>query len=367
MNTSSQHEGIILTKNGEKLNPMNLINFFLIVTKLICSLIGIPLNVLIAIAIIRLRRLHSKPRHIFLLGIILADLYAFVPIIIQLTYWNIPIESVCEAYVAVVGLPYSILLLNMLLALVDRYVAIKKPMWHRKKVTVRRVGCCLLLGSASVTFVLKFLYIFGLAPLRCEIRHIHNKVLGWIRIVLFTSCIIINFIVYRQSRTLLQESRTLDPLKSAKKMRISYLKNRFIGENNDEIIDVDRNNDIIIEPTQPATEEIETQNAAAATVSVANDPSSSMTIHVNSETLSRIELEATRTLVAGVTSLFVMASPLIIYFLAENSCRFFSNNLECNRFIWVAPYLKELGLLHAVYNPLIWLLRNNEFRLVVNK
>lgn len=97
MNISNQQGDIILTNNGEKLNPMNLINFFLIVTKLICSLIGIPLNVLIAIAIIRLRRLHSKPRHIFLLGIVLADLYAFVPVIIQLTYWNVPTESVCEA------------------------------------------------------------------------------------------------------------------------------------------------------------------------------------------------------------------------------------------------------------------------------
>ncbi len=255
----------------------------------------------------------------------------------------------------------------MLLALIDRYVAIKKPMWHRKKVTVCRVGCCLLLGSASVTFVLKFLYIFGLAPLRCEIRQIHNRVLGWIRMILFILCIIINIIVYRQSRTLLQESRTLDPLKSAKKIRISYQNERLNEEHNDQNIAVDRNIGIIMEPIQPTTEETETQNAAVATVSVANNPSSSMTIHVNGETLSRMEIEATRTLIAGVTSLFVMASPLIVYFLAANSCRFFSNNLECNRFIWVAPYLKELGLFHTVYNPLIWLLRNNEFRLVVNK
>jgi hypothetical protein len=69
------------------------------ISKLICCFVGIPLNVSIAFTIIHHRRLHRKPRNIFLLGIIVSYLTFFIPAVIELIYWALyPDDSVCQAY-----------------------------------------------------------------------------------------------------------------------------------------------------------------------------------------------------------------------------------------------------------------------------
>lgn len=359
----SEDEDVLFINDGEKQKPINL-DVFLILTKVACSFLGIPLNVLIAIFIIRFRRFHSKPRHIFLLGIILSNLFAFASVVIELTYWMAPNDLVCQSFVAVVGLPYALLLFNMLLALADRYVAIKNPMWHRKKVTARRVAWALLLGWVSISLVLKFIYIFGLAPLQCEIRMLHNKLLGWTRTVLFILCIITNFIVYRQTKTLLKESRMLNSSKNTSQTFLQHKRFNATPNSNNS----NGGNNVLVEMIQLAP--IETRNILVpnrASVS-SSDPSSGAVIQFNSGTLSQMELEATRTLISGVTSLFLMACPLIIFFLVITFCRFFYNTtIECNSISWLAPYFKEFSLIHTVYLPLLWLLKNDEFRLVLDK
>ena len=335
MNITALEYGIILTKSGEVQNPINL-DAFLAVAKLLCSFVGIPLNVLIAIVIIRQRHLRNKPRNVFLLGIILSNLSASLPVTIELAYWIVPTESMCQAYNAVVGLPYSVLLLNMLLALADKYVAIKFPLWHRKKVTVRLVVGALLLSLVLVTFILKFVFIFRLAPIRCEILFVHVKVMGLTTVILFVSCIIANFIVYRQTRALLQQTRTL----SGHEPR----------NNQEAIIE----NNVMEEHVELSTFQIPNVN-----------PSSNMAIHVDGENQRKLETEATRTLLAGVTSLFVFACPPMIFFFSVFTCRLINNDVECSSLTWLSPYFKIMGLSHTVYIPLIWLVRDEELRLAL--
>ena len=328
MNGTNRSENILLTEDGKVQNPIDS-NIFLLVTKCISSVIGIPLNLLVAIIIIRLRRLYSKPRHIFLLGIILSDLFIYVPVIIEFIYWIVPSNYICEAYVAVVDLPYAALLLNMLLALVDRYVAIKIPLWHRKRITVRFALVCFLLSSASIICITKFVYIFNFASIRCEISFDHSRVVGLTMAVLFVLCVIANSIVYRQTRTLLQKRH----------------------------IDVENN-------VMPETIVTKNRNATCANVESSNT-SFSMAIHVDRQTLHKMKMDATRTLITSVTSLFALALPPLLFFLTLYFCRLFGT-YQCSRISWMAPYFKELlGLFHAAINPMICLLRNDEFRLVV--
>ena len=334
MNITHQY-GILLTKSGEVQNPIILDSF--IVAKLLCSFVGIPLNVLITIAIIRQRDLRNKPRNTFLLGIMLSNLLTSLPVIIELAYWTVPTETVCQAYSAVVGLPYSVLLLNMLLALTDKYIAIKFPIWHRKNVTVRLVICVLLLSSALVTFILKFVYIVGLVPIRCEILFVQIKVFGLTTAILFVSCVIANFIVYRQTRTLLQQTRALS------------------GS------DEPRNNQEPIIENNGMEEHVELSKFQIQNV----NPSSNMAIHVNSENLRKLETEATRTLLAGVTSLFVFTCPPIIFWFSVFICRLINNDVECSSVTWLTPYFRIMGLFHTVYIPLIWLVRDEELQLAL--
>ena len=125
-------EDIVLNPNGETYNPISLNPF--VTLKLICCLVGIPLNVTTAVTILRHRRLRCKPRNIFLLGITLSFLTFFIPAMIELVYRILlPIDPLCRAYVAFVGLPHGLLLFNMSLALTDRFVAINYPLLHREK------------------------------------------------------------------------------------------------------------------------------------------------------------------------------------------------------------------------------------------
>jgi hypothetical protein len=317
-------------------SPIDLDDNFLIITKFICCSIGIPLNLLIAITIIRHhRRLGCKPRNIFLLAIIFSYLLFYIAPLIELISWAFlpavqSTESVCLVFIAVGGLPQALLLLNMILALVDRYVAINFPLLHREKMTVRLASAILLMAAISLIFLLKFVYIARMSPLRCEIWLVHSKVLGFTVLLLFVSCILLNFTVYRKTRILLGECRTLEIRNSG------GIDGRVDGEN---IVD----------------------ELGSFETPVGINNQRPMSIHVDKETLSQMEIEATRTLIFGVTSLVVTVCPIIILLLTFLVCRIIGQ-IDCSYFIWLATYFKELGLVHAIYNPLIFLTRNKELR-----
>ena len=63
MNSTYEY-GILLTKTGEWKNPINF-NAFIAVAKILCTLVGFTLNVLITVIIISLRSLRNEPRNIF--------------------------------------------------------------------------------------------------------------------------------------------------------------------------------------------------------------------------------------------------------------------------------------------------------------
>ena len=360
MNDSNNQEGVLLTTSGEPQKATE-INAFLIITKVLSCFIGIPLNVFVAIIIIRLRRLHSKPRNIFLLGIIFSNLLTFVPALIEVIYWVLPLDIVCQSYVAVGGLPNTLLLWNMLLALIDRYVAIKYPIWHREKVTVRRVIYFLLFSSVFLGFLIKFVFIFGLIQLRCTVWTVHSKVVGLTMAILFVLCVIAHFIVFQQTKTLLQKNRTLCPStkESIGMQTFSNRKRRFSGEdNNQENVFAEgkineREGDVDLNAIVSAPPNL---------TSVVN-LSSNMVIHVDNEKLSRMELEAARTLVIGVASLFAMTFAILVLFIILYVCQL--NKFECDSVRWLAPYFKELWLIHSVYNPIIWFMRNDEIWLLL--
>ena len=191
MNKSFQ-EGIVLAENGEIHNPIN-VDIVSVILKCLCCSTGIPLNASIAFTITRLRHLRCRPRHLFLLGIILSYLSFFIPPAIELIYWTLySDESVCHAYMAVVIVPQGLLLTNMLLALIDRYLAIHHPLMHRAKMTNRLAGCLIITCSMITAFLMKFVYIVRLGTLRCEVWLIHIKIIMTILIILFASCIVLN-------------------------------------------------------------------------------------------------------------------------------------------------------------------------------
>jgi hypothetical protein len=224
----------------------------------------------------------------------------------------------------------------MLLALIDRYVAINHPLLHRKKMTVRLASVIVLLSSTLIVFLLKFIYIFDLAPLRCEVWLVHAKIILVILAVMFASSVTLNVIVYRQTKNYLSESQCY-----------ATSTNDDIGQIQNAIFDV---GNVVMDSVERAI--------PAGDYSI---PMTPMSIHVNREKLGQMEMEATRTLIIGVTSLAVTAVPPTIFMSIFLACRLVSQS-DCSQMNWMAPYMIELGLVNIVCSPLIFLLRNKELK-----
>lgn len=325
----------------------------LIVSKLITCSVGIPLNLSVVIAVTCHRQLRNRPRNIFLLGISFSYLSFFVPAIIELIDWKLSsIESaVCQANVAVIiGPPHALLLLNMSLALMDRYVAINHPVWYREKMTVSLASALVILSSAFIVLLIKFLYILGLgADASCQMWNVHTKTLTVILVILFSICSALNLIVYRQTPKCL--SQTVSRLTSSNQTAITAEGEPIEWVEFDDF-----------------TNEFHNQTTLSAIDSVVDDLSPSlrsMPVHLNvnsDDLMSQTEVKATRTLMVGVTSLVATAYASVVFVSSFFVCRMIVGELQCGNLTWMGRYLRELSLIPAFYGSLIFLMGNEELR-----
>jgi len=314
------------------------------VTHFICCLVGLPLNVLVGAAIVSLRRLRCKPRNIFILGIFNSNFLSLSTAVIEMVYYLSPSEDTCSFYVSVVGLPYVIFFLNLFLALIDRYLIITRSLWHRDNVTVRGVFIVQVSLTAVLCFALKAVYIFKVVPLRCEIQLIHGKILGSTLLILFLSCLVAQFVVYNKTRDIFKgisvNASGSGVGTSHRSVSLSTIR--------------------IASPRGCQQQQaLDSSRSGSGGGCIVNWESSS--------SLTPMEIEATKTLMAGVISLLVITAPLIIYMFPFLICSSSSmqSKTVCVNINWLAPYFKELPLVHAVVQPILYIYWSDEFSSVI--
>ena len=140
---------------------------------------------------------------------------AFIPVLIEFAYFHFPSDILCQCYVAVVGLPYALFLINLLLALADRYAALAYPLWHLKKVSVGFVIRWQIVISICVAIVYKFPYVSHILPLRCEVQLLQVRFISVTLFVLFTCCVSAQFAVYRLTKKILVQYKPKESGRSA--------------------------------------------------------------------------------------------------------------------------------------------------------
>lgn len=107
-NTTQYPGYFLLTQNGTLLNPFHQ-NAYLASFQFAIAVIGIPLNAILASAVLRAPELRSEPRNTFLLVVIFSSLSAFVPSLMDAAY--VVFSSLhdateyCEVYMMIVGSP----------------------------------------------------------------------------------------------------------------------------------------------------------------------------------------------------------------------------------------------------------------------
>ncbi|XP_045032475.1 olfactory receptor 226 [Daphnia magna] len=311
---------------------------------LICVSQGLPINLLIGFVIARNRRLHN-PRNTFWFGIIVLNILNIFMTVLKMlvVYVAQPGDFTCLFFSSITGKPYTILLFVMLLATLDRYVAITHPLYHRKHVTVRLVIIVQLGISVAVFFLLSMPFIFGWIPLRCGFNLTLGKWTMFLRSILVSLCITAQVRVYLVTRKYLRQAE-VQPLSIPMQQTGFVLKHR---------------DDLQRPPSTTAAE-------SSTSLSVVNmNKNAPFFVHRRNKTVSKLELEASLTLVVGVLSLCVITTPMFILYVALSVCQQVGG--ECTGMTYSIPYVRQAALIHAVYGPLIYMIRSREFASAVRK
>ena len=300
---------------------------FLATVRWVIIAIGLPLNILVAWVILRTRQLHN-PRNAFWLGNVFCHsvtllMGAFEAILIMNPQQHPNIF--CQIYALLVGSPYTNLLVSLLLATADRWIAINYPLRHRSHVTVFRVAVFLVSSWALVLIAMTSPYWSG--KIQLPFCSVQPDVMKWITLshfVLVVIIIIAQVKVYARACEYFRFGAHRPPNSTDRRQQ------------------------------QPV-------DAAVGGSSGSNRlQSDEYFIHLPDKTICRLELEASVTLFCGVASLCLFTLPLALLFLAIFVCR--ATGQSCSgQIVPLIPYARELLLLHAVVSPLLYVFRSREF------
>ena len=120
--------------------------------RMVVVFIGMLLNGFVLLVVCCSRQLRF-PRHIYWVAISLANCLFLLECALELAVIVNHDLSACRFFVVFAGVDYSILLICISLATLDRYLAITHYEWYRKKVTNRGV-VYMLIGASALTFVI---------------------------------------------------------------------------------------------------------------------------------------------------------------------------------------------------------------------
>lgn len=183
--------------------------------------------------------------------------------------------------------------------------------------------------------------VLQVVPVTCGIRLIERFILGWMLHVLFYMCVTARITVYIQTRGILRR-KTIEPSGMGRRKsrrsccyQMSLCQTDERADNHDV---TEGNHGPRRRPSDPALRRAMSQR-----------------------TVSRLDMDVTRTLAAGVTSLIFLSLPLMIFAPAMAYCRARYPPAYCSRFSWLAAYFEQFGMIHALYHPISYLAWNPEF------
>lgn len=302
---------------------------------------GIPLNMIIVVVITIFKRLNNKPRIILWLGVTYCNLLTLLTILVEFLAYHTQNTTVCFVFISITGVAYTCLLFNLFLALLDRYVAIVYPLFHREKVTVRRVIIGQLLSFVFFVILIKFPFITRLAPLRCSICPIHGKIIATTNMILLLMCIIAQIVVFNKTRQYFPRKQDGSNEASVSFVQITRQRQVCTRHENVEAAVVISNSST---SERPPTD----QHPAGGLL---------MKRHGGNR---RMEVEATWSLLAGVFSLLVFTFPTLLLGFIGWGCRLLYGD-QCSHVDQMALHARELLLSHLVYNPVMYMMRSHEF------
>ena len=176
--------------------------------RVIIVAIGLFLNSVVFIVIASLRQLHF-PRHIYWAAISLVDCFFLVEVVLELFVIVKHDRVACRAYVLFAGVDYTMLLVCLSLAALDRYLAIARYEWYKKRVKSSRVTSLLVVACAGTFLAVTWPFWTGYRSIyKCavEMTQVHNVFAC--DLLLGIVCVVIHIKIYVKSKRVIEQHTT---------------------------------------------------------------------------------------------------------------------------------------------------------------
>ena len=173
--------------------------------RLVIIVIGTLINLFVSIVIGCSRQLHY-PRHLYWVAISLINQCCIIQAVIQVVAIVGNNNVACQLFVLNAGVYYTIVLTFLALTALDRYLAIARYEWYKKKVTNRGT-----IGLLSFAFAVT--YLASTSPFwtgykniqNCTINMTHMHVILIYDLLLGILCVILHAMIYVRSRKFINE------------------------------------------------------------------------------------------------------------------------------------------------------------------
>ena len=166
MSEEDNNDSALLNKQW-LMDPTLYLDDYLSVCHLVCAAIGLPLNLSIMTAVIGYQRLRCQ-RCFSWLGIGFSNLFILVYYLTEFlsARWPSPItDELCALFN---GLPCPVLLLNYFLSFIERRLCLKYSNWYKHRVNNKWILIAQIGSFLFLFLAFKGRHLFGAAPLRWQ-------------------------------------------------------------------------------------------------------------------------------------------------------------------------------------------------------
>jgi hypothetical protein len=168
-------------------------------------IVGMFLNCTVLLVVSCSRQLRY-PRHIFWAVISFFECFFLIQCALELAIVFNHDQLACQVFIVLAPVVYSILLLILSMAALDRYLAIVRYEWYKKSVTNR--GVIILISIASIVS-----FIVITIPFWTGYQSIHTCSTNWVDMYwvllwdlsLGVTCVILHLKIFKESKILIQQ------------------------------------------------------------------------------------------------------------------------------------------------------------------
>ena len=205
MNQSIQNSSLSLASLDIPMNTRRM-SLETQIFRMVVIMIGTLINFFVAVVIGCSRQLHY-PRHLYWVAISLNNQFCTILAVVKIVAIVGDDKVACQIFALNAGVPYTIVLTFLALTALDRYLAIARYEWYKKKVTNRGTICLV-----SIVFIVTYLIITspfstGFKNIQnCTVNNLtHIHVILIYDLILGILCVILHVMIFIRSRTAIKQ------------------------------------------------------------------------------------------------------------------------------------------------------------------